>query len=174
MDLLRFASNNRTTITFAGIILLALFLFFGQSFILLVLVAASLVLSYFMGLWRIKSIGIELVLLTSVVTGILYGSLAGAVVAFLLITIHMLATQHVNVYLLWVIPAYAAAGYFAGTTELSITNFGILATIGLNAFNLLVTALVFRSNVAKFLPFAFTNVMFNSFLFMFVMPWVVS
>lgn len=167
---LEFISKNRTIIAIISAIILALFLVFGSSFILVILIISSLVLSYVMGVWRLKAIGIELVLLISVLAGMSYGPLTGAVIALLLITIHMIATQHVNVYLLWVIPGYAVVGYLAGTTELSITYFGLLATLGLNAFNLVLTALIFRANVAKFMPFAFTNVIFNAALFLFVAP----
>lgn len=174
MMILNLISENRTLIAIVSITLLALFLLFGSSFVLIILILASLGLSYFMGLWKLKSIGIELVLLISIVTSMSYGSVAGAIVAFLLITIHMIATQHINVYLLWVIPGYAVVGYLAGTTELSITSFGLLAALGLNAFNLVLTALVFRANVAKFMPFALTNVIFNAALFLYVAPLIMS
>ena len=174
MNPLKFISENRALIVIVSIILLALFLVFGPSFILMMIIISSIVLSYTMGTLHIKGIGIELVLLTSIITGLQYGSMAGAVIAFLLITIHMLSTQHVNVYLLWVIPAYAVVGYLAGSTEMSIARFGIFATLGLNAFNLLITALIFRANVGKFLPFAITNIFFNTFLFLFIAPQIMS
>ena len=174
MNPLRFISENRMLISIVSVILLVIFLVLGQSFILFILIVASVILSYMMGVWHIKGIGIELVLLSSIISGMMYGPIAGAVVALLLITIHMLSTQHVNVYLLWVIPAYAVAGYLAGTTSMDIKQFGLFATLGLNAFNLLITALIFRANVGKFLPFAITNVLFNSVLFLFIAPGIMN
>lgn len=170
MPLTESITKNRTIIMTILVPLLLLFLLLGQSFVLMLLIVASILLSYLMGALHIKGIGVELVLLISILTGMQYGSVAGAVVAFLLITIHMISTQHINVYLLWVIPGYAAVGYLAGTTDMSITRFGIFAALGLNAFNLLLTAVTFRANVAKFLPFALTNVVFNAALFLFIAP----
>jgi hypothetical protein len=173
MPLIESITKNRTILMAILVPLLLLFLLLGQSFVLMLLIIGSILLSYFLGTMHIKGIGIELVLLISILTGMQYGSVAGAVVAFLLITFHMIISQHVDVYLLWVIPGYAAVGYLAGTTILSITFFGILAVLALNAFNFLMTALVYRENIGKFMPFAITNILFNTVLFIYIAPSII-
>ena len=147
MNPVSFISENRIIISIIAIVLLVLFIFLGQSLILIILIIGSILLSSLLGLWKLRPIGIELVLLTSIIAGMTNGSLAGAVIAVILITVHMIATQHINVYLLWVIPAYVVAGFLAGTKQLSITMFGLFAALGVNIFNLIVTALIFRANV---------------------------
>lgn len=170
MHLINFISENKLKILVLLIPLLILFLAFRNLAVLSVIIIIDIVLGYFMGIWHMRSFGIEFVLLVAVITGMAYGSVAGAVAGFLLITIHMIATQHVNVYLLWVIPGYSIAGFLAGSTTMSIATFGVYATIVLNLINLAITAIVFRQNTGKFLPFAITNIIFNMFLFTYIAP----
>ncbi|MFH0832311.1 MAG: hypothetical protein V1900_01130 [Candidatus Aenigmatarchaeota archaeon] len=159
---------NKIIIIFAILMLVFSILFKPLFFVSLIIL--SVILSYCLGAWHIRGIGVELVLLITVLTGFAYGPWPAVILGFILITFHMVVSQHLGVYLLWVIPAYSAVGFFAGTTAMSIARFGIFATFALNAFNFLVTLLIMRENVGKFLPFAITNVAFNAVVFMFVAP----
>jgi len=170
MGTVDFITRNRSIVLIIAIPLIIMFIFVREVSVLSALIIASLILSYFMGQWRMKAVGLELVMLIAVLTGMTYGPMAGAIIAFVMIVIHMIATEHVNAYLLWVIPGYSIVGFLAGATELSIRAFGIYATLGLNLINLMITAIIFRENVGKFMPFAITNVMFNLFLFFFIAP----
>jgi len=148
--------------------LLILFLLLKQFFVVSFLIVLSLALSYFLGVWHVRGLGIELVLLVTVITGFAYGSTMALIVGLVLITFHMIVSQHAGVYLIWVIPGYGIAGFFSGTTAMSITYFGVLATLILNTVNFLITAIVYKENLGKFLPFSITNVIFNSFLFLYL------
>ena len=108
--------------------LLILFLLLQQLFVISFLIILSLSLSYSLGVWHIKGIGIELVFLTTIITGFAYGSIMALVVGFILITFHMIMSQHVSIYLLWVIPGYCVVGFLSGTTTMSIAYFGISPT----------------------------------------------
>ena len=154
--------------------LLLLFLLLQQFFIVSFLIILSLALSYCLGIWHIRGLGIELVFLVTVITGFAYGSTMSLIVGLVLITFHMIMSQHVGVYFLWVIPGYAVVGFFSGTTAMAITYFGILAVLILNAVEFIITAIIYRENLGKFIPFAVTNVLFNSFLFLYIAPYLMG
>ena len=154
--------------------MLILFLMLKQFFIISFLIILSLTLSYCLGIWHIRGLGIELVLLVTVITGFSYGSIMALIVGLVLITFHMIVSQHAGVYLLWVIPGYSIAGFFSGTTTLGIAYFGFIATLILNAVNFLITVIVCRENLGKFLPFSITNIFFNSLLFLYIAPHVMN
>lgn len=156
------------------LLLLILLLLLVPSFSIPILIISSLVLSLCMGVWNIRGIGIELVLMTTVITGFAYGSMVALIIGFILITFHMVMSQHLGVYLLWVIPGYCIVGFLSGTTTMSIAKFGIIATLALNAINFLITAIIFKENLGKFLPFAITNVAFNSILFLYAAPHIMN
>jgi len=68
-------------------------------------------------------------------------------------------------YVIWVIPEYALAAVMAGVLSGSIAQIGITATIILNAINVLLTFIVSREHLPRYLPYAATNVIFNTILF---------
>ena len=47
----------------------------------------------------------------------------------------------------------------------SIASVGITITLILNAINILFTFIAYKSNLGKYLPYAFTNIIFNAVLF---------
>ena len=83
----------------------------------------------------------------------------------------MLAGGFIGSYVFWVIPAYCIAAIitgFAVTTgflPIEITRLGLYFTIGVNANNIIFTAINSPSYLTKYLPYAITNILFNIFIF---------
>lgn len=129
------------------------------------LAAASLLVSFAVGKLRIKSIGIELVTFITVISALAYGTAAGAIIGLALITIHIAIPQYMGAYVIWVIPEYALAAVLVSAIGGSVASAGIIVTLVLNAINVLLTFIVSREHLPRYLPYAATNVIFNIILF---------
>lgn len=129
------------------------------------LIAISLVLSFAIGQWNIKAIGLELVTFITVLSAMSYGTLAGAVIGLLLMTFHIAIPHYSGAYVIWVIPEYVLAAILANTLSGNVASVGITVTLVLNAINILFTFIAYKPNLAKYLPYAFTNIIFNVVLF---------
>ena len=129
------------------------------------LAAASLLVSFAVGKLRIKSIGIELVTFITVISALAYGTVAGAIIGLALIIFHLAIPQYMGAYVIWVIPEYALASVLAVALAGSVAQTGIIVTIILNAINVLLTFIVSREYLPRYLPYAATNIIFNIILF---------
>ena len=130
-----------------------------------VLIAISLLLSFAIGQWNIKSIGLELVTFITVLSAMSYGTLAGAIIGLVLIVFHIAIPHYSGAYVIWVIPEYALAAILANILSGNAASVGITVTLALNAINILFTFIAYKPNLAKYLPYAFTNIIFNVILF---------
>ncbi len=149
----------------ALIAIAAIILVVANLLFISLLIAASLLLSYIVGWLKIKAIGLELVTFITVLSSVAYGPLAGAVIGLALIIFHIAIPQYAGAYIVWVIPEYAFAAVLAGALSGSIASIGITVTLILNAINVFLTFLVYKENLGKYLPYAFTNVIFNFIFF---------
>lgn len=129
------------------------------------LIVASLLLSLAVGKLRIKAIGLELVTFITVISSLAYGPLAGAIIGLALIIFHIAIPQYTGAYVIWVIPEYALAAVAASIISGNIASAGIAVTLLLNAINVLLTFVVYREHLFRYLPYAITNVIFNVILF---------
>jgi hypothetical protein len=166
MDLLDKESSNKLLYISAGFIVLALiFLVLSDLIIMSLLVLLSLGISYFVYFTKLKSIGIELASFVIVITGFVYGPMWGAFLGLFLMGFHILISQYLGPYVLWVIPEYIILGIAAGTFATNVAMFGIDAVLTINAFNIIMTFLTYKQNMGKYIIFAVTNILFNFFLF---------
>ncbi len=148
-----------------GLVLLGALVLTNLLFVSLLL-AAAFVLSLFINKFGLRVVGIELVTFIAVVTGFVYGAFIGVAVALVLITFHLLVSGYFGIYFAWVIPEYPVAAYIASTMAgQDIVFVGIFITVGLNIFNMVLTALVYRQNMGKHLVYAASNIVFNVVLF---------
>jgi hypothetical protein len=162
---LNFSKINKKYILILGILLL-LFLLFKKIFLVSILVVSSFFISYVMSNIRIKSIGLELVTLSAVITGKIYGPLMGLIVAFILIIFHFMISGILGVFMLWVVPTYCIVGVFAGIFPINdIVNLGIYLSIFLNIVYLSFTLIFSPGRISKLLPYSITNVIINVILF---------
>ena len=147
-------------------ILLILFAVFKGIFLLFILIVLSLAMSYIVNNYGLRQLGLELVTLIAVLTGLKYGPWTALIITFVLITYHMIAGGFIANYVFWVIPAYCIAAVLAGFfPQVDIVKLGIYATLGINLNNIFFTAVTSPTYLPKYLPFAVTNVIFNVILF---------
>lgn len=136
-----------------------------------ILAALAIITPIFLNYAGIKMLGIELVTLTTVLTALQMGAGAGAIAGLILMTAHMVAGQYSGVYLFWVIPSYAAAGFVAGTVSLDITVLGIGIAVVLNTvFTALTSIMSPPQALSAQIPHAVGNIVFNSILFLYLAP----
>lgn len=118
--------------------------------------------------------GIELVMLATVISGVVYGALAGAAVGFLSLVLSTLLTQE-DPGKMW--PAFGTIvliGFFAGTlTIANIALWGVLFTV---AYDAIITVIYIAMGFSpiKTLIFDATHIAFNYFVFYSVAPLILS
>ena len=156
------------------IFLLLFFLILSDLIIMSFLIIVSLFISYFIYFSKIKSIGFEFITFVVVITGFVYGSTWGAVTGLFLISFHILISQYLGPYVLWVIPEYILLGFVAGFFQNDIIIFGIISTILINTFNIIMTFFTYRENIGKYFVFVITNILFNFFLFYFLAEFILN
>jgi hypothetical protein len=86
-------------------------------------------------------------------------------VGLALITFHLAIPHYMGAYVVWVIPEYAIAAVMAAALSGSVESVGLTITVALNIVNVLLTFVVYRQNMARYLPYAVTNIIFNAILF---------
>lgn len=149
----------------AGIALLVVLALTNLLVISLLLLLAFMI-SLFFHKFGLRIIGVELVTFIAVVTGYVYGAFIGAAIAIVLIIFHLLVSGYHGIYFAWVIPEYPVAAYVASLMSAqSIVSVGIFITIALNIVNIIFTAIASRQYLARHLPYALMNVVFNIALF---------
>ncbi len=158
-------SLNAKRILVVSVIIVMGMLAMTNLLVISVLIAASLALSFFVGQFNIRAIGIELVTFITVLSSLAYGPAAGAVLGLALMTVHIAIPHYSGAYVAWVIPEYALAAFLAGALSGGAASIGITVALALNSFNLFMTFLTYKQNLGKYLPYAVTNVLFNALLF---------
>ncbi len=152
-------------IRIVAIVLLAAAVLKGVAMLVL-LIGLSFGISFIMNNFPIRQLGIELVTFIAVLTGLKYGPWTSLLITFVLITYHMVAGGFIANYMLWVIPAYCIAAVISGFLPYAdVTRLGIYATFAINANNLFFTVITGPGNLARYFPYAVTNILFNIFIF---------
>lgn len=143
--------------------------------IISLLAVLSIIVPVFLNHMGIKMLGIELVTLTTVLTALQIGSEAGAVAGLVLMAAHMVAGQFSGAYILWVIPSYAIAGFTAGMIGSNITMIGIGIAVTLNTVFTALTYIVSPPEaLSGQIPHAVGNTVFNTLVFLYVAPWLLT
>ena len=165
-------SQNLTRYAIIGVLLLLLLVIFQKFFVVIFLIAINIFISFYIGKYQVKNIGIELVTFTTILTGVVFGPATGAMVGLALIISHLIIGHFAfGAYILWLIPSYIVLGFLSGAvTGFDFFALGIYLTLGMNAFNLILTALIFPQNLGNYLPYSITNIMFNFIMFSFFGP----
>ncbi len=120
---------------------------------------------------ELNSLGIELTTFSTVLMGVVSGPETGALLGLLFILTELFTGNPPGVYIIWVVPGYAAAGYLAGMfAGTGIILLGSAMTIGLQSVFLLCTSLIMRDKVPRYLQFSVFNIVFNALLFTAIGP----
>jgi len=164
MDILKKKKN----IVRAIVILLLLYLVLGQWFVLSVLMAISLSMSYLVNKLNLRQFGFEFVTFIAVILGASkkFSPLFALGITFILITYHLVAGGFIAQYVFWVIPAYCVAAILAGIFYGgNIIRLGIYLSVAINTNNVFFTAVKSPGFLAKYMQYVITNIIFNVFLF---------
>lgn len=149
-----------------GILVLAVMvLFLKKFFFFLVISSATALLAVVLRfLHPAKYLGIELVTLSTIFVGIVYGPVIGGVYAFVMLLVHLvLGDYYIGTYLVWLLPEYILLGVLAGIFGTGmIGSLGVAFIVGMNTMNLIFTFIGENERVVKELPFAIGNSLINS------------
>ncbi len=170
--LTEYSKNPRIYWT-AGIIgMVAAGVFFFTEYVAAALLVAGVALTaWTVNQLGIKTVGIELTTLSTVLIGAVYGPFIGAVAGFGLILLQVIAGQYTGGYIIWVIPSYAVAGFAAGFfSGRDIFVLGAALTVGMQVVFALLSSVTSLGSLDRYLPYAVTNTGFNLVLFYYFAP----
>jgi len=147
-------------------IILILFAILRGIFVLGVLILLSFSMSFIVNRFKLRNIGVELVTLVAVLTGMTFGPWIALIITFILISYHLMAGGFFGPYLFWVIPAYSLSGMIIGFLQPGdIVNVGVYTTILINVTNSFFTGITSPKFLPKYLIYATSNIIFNIILF---------
>ncbi len=173
LDILQEASKNKKKTAIIVIAVLGLIAIasgaFGE-FIMVLLILAEIVVSFFVGEFGLKKFGIELATFVTVITGFVYGPWTGASMGVLMMIIHFVLSMSLGPYVVYCTPIMGLIGYAAGYVGLNtwlggnITMLGILLSISYNLITGSIGTFLFNDFFEE-LTWSGSNVMINCILF---------
>jgi len=140
-------------------------LFLTNYFIAFSLMLLTVALSLAVNRFGLNRFGLELATFSTVTMAQVFGPETGAILGLVYICLQMFSGSTPGVYLMWVVPSYVAAGYFAGTSTLDVTTLGLYTAITLQSIFTFMTFLTSRSRLPKFIQYATFNITINMLLF---------
>jgi hypothetical protein len=148
--------------------------FFTEYVVSLGLVGAAVLTPLIVARLELKKFGFELITLATVLIGFSFGPVIGAVAGFLLAVSQMVVGRFAGIWVFWVIPSYAVAGFAAGALDFGIFSLGMIIIVSLHAFFSFMTFLFNRGGFAFYAIYGLTNIAFNFLLFRSVAPVLVG
>ncbi|MCX6820977.1 MAG: hypothetical protein NT016_03435 [Candidatus Aenigmarchaeota archaeon] len=148
-----------------------------DKFVFMMLIAAELVLAFFLGEWQLRKVGIELVTFVTVLVGFAYGPSIGLAIGGALVALHFVLARNLGPHLVYCVPAMAAVGFAAGYH--AALPFGSMAVLGvaLSAmYNLLTGAIgtLMFNDLPDELVWGATNFALNYFMFTAMAPAIIA
>jgi hypothetical protein len=141
-----------------------------QSAIFATLIISEIVLAISVGLLNLQRFGFELVTVTAVLGGFLYGPTTGLTLGIVLSIFHYLLSQSFGPYIFYSVPLFGAIGFLAGTFAGSnIILLGIGLSLGYNLATSTIGSLLI-GDIAGELMWSGSNFAINFFLFTQVIP----
>jgi hypothetical protein len=134
------------------------------------LMVSVFLLAYTVNYLELWVLGIELATLTAVLIGAAFGPVIGALAGIIAVLGHLFGGQYMSIYVFWLVPSYAAAGYLAGTLNMPITQLGIAILFGLHAVFFAFMAVFDSEEIPVYIVYGALNIGFNIFLFQAVAP----
>jgi hypothetical protein len=120
-------------------------------------------------------IGIEFVLLITVLGSFVYGPKVGALLGPVAMLMDYALSTRLSYFAPVTITSYALIGFLAGSfAHLGIATVGIAAAVGYNIVTAFIILVFMGGNLDKCLRFGFSNVAINAVLFMTVAPFMLS
>ena len=119
--------------------------------------------------------GFELILLVTVVSGIVYGPLAGVIVGCVSITLGYFLSRRLSMFSVVTVPSYMIIGFLASFfADYNIVIVGVGFAVLYNIMVSLIIIPVLGAKPVKCMMFGVTNVLFNVFLFSRFAPWLLE
>jgi hypothetical protein len=146
-----------------------LLILFSPSLLLLALLGGNALLALLVRPFKFFLAGVELVTLSTLIAGIMYGVKVGLVVGVLSVLINHLALGRLTWYAFPTMAAYACLGIIAGLFPGSITVLGILFVLCFN-FLIMPLLLFMGGNMIKGVSYIGVNILFNLFIFLTFAP----
>lgn len=157
-----------------GLILMTVLLFVSvRSAVFILLIVSEIVLALVMGFLHMQKFGFELVTVTAVLGGFLYGPTTGMSIGIILSIFHYLLSQSFGPYIFYSIPIFGAVGFLAGMFAGSNI---VLLGIGISlVYNAMTTTLgtLSTGNLFGELLWSGTNLALNLILFTQFVPLLV-
>lgn len=157
----------------AGLILL----YFFSSFVKMILVMAVFmllgVLSLIYNRWIKTSLGVELIMLGTVISAVEYGFFSGIVVGFVALFFAEILTDRLTYSTFVSFLGIAAVSLAAPLLDVGITWTGIAMTL---LYDAIITPgyLIMGSSPWRTLTFVATHILFNAWIFVFIAPFAVE
>jgi hypothetical protein len=143
-------------------------------FITVLLITATIALSYFGSRTHLKKIGLELVTFTTIMIGVMYGLVPGAIIGAVLILIHDFLSGRIAPYLIIVVPCFGMLGALASIfSGADIVMLGVGLTILSHIVFVAWQTFTYRFPV-NYLPYFVLNVIMNFFLFSNLAPKIIG
>ena len=156
-----------------SIVLLLLFiLLLHKVFLFIVLFCITIGISLLAGTTPLYKFGLETITLFTVLGSIIGGPSTGLLLGVCMITLHLICTATVGVFILWAIPLYGLMGLIAGLAgpTVPIETLGMSLTIGYHVACVLLGLLFESSKIIKYFFYAGSNILLNYVLFHYFAP----
>lgn len=163
LELLKRIEWRNVALLALGVAVLAAYF---KLFAIVLFIAAVVAVSFLVNQFHIRVIGIELVTFATVISGIIYGPVVGAAMGAVLVFISLVFSGFFGVYYFWLVPEYAAAGYLAWLwRDQPVASLGMNLLLMVQGLNIVLTYLFARQNLAKYVIYIATEIVFNFALF---------
>jgi hypothetical protein len=159
------------TIIVSIAILMSFFGFFKMIMILGVLALLNIGLSVITRGLPYLSTSIELIMFSTVLSGLVYGSKTGAIVGILFSILYYLGAGRMSIYVTAFAPIYAAIGFsvfFFGNVP--VLYLGMICTIIYTMITSVIIVLLYSGRIDKALIFSVVNLLFNFIMFKYAAP----
>ncbi len=147
-----------------GILLLGIFAIFLKNILVFVMfVILTCAVALFVRFVPIlKYIGLELITLTTIFAGVIYGPVVGGIYGLVLLLAHLLLGEYyIGVYVVWLIPEYILLGILSGTSSNIGGILGISFIVIMNVLNLIFTAFTEGERLGRHVPYVIGNIVIN-------------
>lgn len=157
--------------------LAALFMFSSLKPVVFVMLfmAHGLVCFFLKTLKNIARVGIELIMLITILGSLAYGPKTGALLGATAMLMDYILTARLSYFAPITMSSYALIGLLAGNfSAYGITTIGVAAAVIYNAVTTSIIVTFMGGNLDKCLRFGISNIAINAMLFASVAPWLLS
>jgi hypothetical protein len=171
------AIRAKQFLIYGAVVIIGLLLFAFRHYLLLLgLLMVNVISSALLKVVRRNQIGIEMVMFSTVLAGVIYGPVIGAVMGAVSMIIDYAFATRLSFFSIVTVPSYAAVGYIAGLIGPSagITTLGITLTVGYVLFSNTIIVALMGGTLSKSITFALTDIAFNALMFSTAAPFVIK